>query len=74
MWSLSDLYFLYLQVEIDPAGCSYNPDVELHQEAVAAAVAAENRKLLDKASEGLGFVSLLYDGCAAPRTLGFCHI
>ncbi len=37
-----------LQVEIDPAGCSYNPDVELHQEAVAAAVAAENRKLLDK--------------------------
>ncbi|PSC76643.1 Nop53 (60S ribosomal biogenesis) [Micractinium conductrix] len=35
-------------VEIDPAGCSYNPDVELHQEAVAVAVAAETRKLLDK--------------------------
>jgi hypothetical protein len=35
-------------VEIDPAGCSYNPDPEAHQEAVAAAVAAETRKLLDK--------------------------
>lgn len=35
-------------VEIDPAGCSYNPDPELHQEAVATAVAAETRKLLDK--------------------------
>ncbi|KAL4434252.1 hypothetical protein ABPG75_000693 [Micractinium tetrahymenae] len=35
-------------VEIDPAGCSYNPDCEQHQEAVAVAVAAETRKLLDK--------------------------
>ncbi len=35
-------------VEIDPAGCSYNPDREQHQEAVALAVAAETRKLLDK--------------------------
>lgn len=37
-------------VEIDQAGCSYNPDVELHQEAVAVAVAAETRKLLDRVS------------------------
>lgn len=41
-------------VEIDPAGCSYNPDVELHQEAVATAVAAETRKLLDKVGKGAG--------------------
>ncbi|KAI7842991.1 hypothetical protein COHA_003396 [Chlorella ohadii] len=55
-------------VEIDPAGCSYNPDVELHQEAVAAAVAAENRKLLDKASEGLGFE---LEPVAPPRTVDY---
>ncbi|KAL4860137.1 Ribosome biogenesis protein NOP53 [Chlorella vulgaris] len=35
-------------VEIDPSGCSYNPDPELHQEAVAAAVAAETRKQLNR--------------------------
>lgn len=39
-------------VEIDPAGCSYNPDHEQHQEAVALAVAAETRKLLDKVGRG----------------------
>lgn len=32
-------------VAIDPAGCSYNPDAELHQEAVAQAVASEMQKV-----------------------------
>jgi len=31
-------------VEVDPAGCSYNPDYEHHQDAVAEAVAAEVSK------------------------------
>uniref|UniRef100_A0A7S3QKN9 Ribosome biogenesis protein NOP53 n=1 Tax=Dunaliella tertiolecta TaxID=3047 RepID=A0A7S3QKN9_DUNTE len=35
-------------VEIDMAGCSYNPEEESHQDALAAVVAAENRKLLKK--------------------------
>lgn len=35
-------------VEVDPAGCSYNPDYGLHQDAVAVAVAAENLKLIDR--------------------------
>lgn len=35
-------------VEVDPAGCSYNPDHEQHQDAVAVAVAAENMKLIDR--------------------------
>jgi Nop53 (60S ribosomal biogenesis) len=35
-------------VEVDPAGCSYNPDYEQHQEAVAVAVAVENLKLIDR--------------------------
>lgn len=35
-------------VEVDPAGCSYNPDYEQHQDAVAVAVAAENLKLIDR--------------------------
>jgi hypothetical protein len=35
-------------VEIDPAGCSYNPDRGQHQEAVAAAVAVETKKMLDR--------------------------
>ena len=35
-------------VEVDPAGCSYNPDYEQHQDAVAVAVAAENMKLIDR--------------------------
>lgn len=33
-------------VEIDQPGCSYNPDAELHQDAVAAAVAVEVRKAI----------------------------
>ena len=32
-------------VPIDPAGCSYNPDTELHEEAVAEAVASEMQKV-----------------------------
>ena len=32
-------------VPIDPAGCSYNPDSELHEEAVAEAVASEMQKV-----------------------------
>lgn len=35
-------------VEIDAPGCSVNPDRELHQDAVAVAVAAEMRKVYDK--------------------------
>jgi Nop53 (60S ribosomal biogenesis) len=35
-------------VEVDMPGCSYNPDPELHQEAVAVAVAAEVKKAIDK--------------------------
>lgn len=35
-------------VEVDPAGCSYNPDYEQHQDAVVVAVAAENIKLIDR--------------------------
>lgn len=35
-------------VEIDHPGCSYNPDPELHQEAIAVAVAAEMKKLYDR--------------------------
>mmetsp|Transcript_6152 Transcript_6152/g.17651 ORF Transcript_6152/g.17651 Transcript_6152/m.17651 type:complete len:394 (-) Transcript_6152:215-1396(-) len=35
-------------VEVDAAGCSYNPDAEQHQDAVAAAVAAEVQKALDQ--------------------------
>ena len=38
-------------VEVDQAGCSYNPDHEQHQDAVAAAVATEMQKQLDKAVE-----------------------
>lgn len=34
-------------VEVDAPGCSYNPDFEQHQDAVAAAVAAELRKAID---------------------------
>ena len=37
-------------VEVDPAGCSYNPDPEHHQDAIAGAVAAEMRKQLAKAT------------------------
>ena len=32
-------------VEIDRPGCSYNPDAEQHQDAVAEAVAAEMSKI-----------------------------
>lgn len=35
-------------VEIDHPGCSYNPDYELHQDAIAVAVAAELRKQTDR--------------------------
>lgn len=35
-------------VVVDPAGCSINPDKELHQDAVAEAVAAEMRKSYDR--------------------------
>jgi len=35
-------------VAVDAAGCSYNPDRELHQDAVAEAVAAEMRKIHDR--------------------------
>ncbi len=37
-----------MAVEIDLAGCSYNPDPEQHQDAVAAAVAAEVRKEMER--------------------------
>lgn len=33
-------------VEVDQPGCSYNPDAEQHQDAIAAAVAAEVRKTI----------------------------
>ena len=35
-------------VEVDPGGCSYNPDQVLHQDVVAQAVAAEYLKEIDK--------------------------
>jgi hypothetical protein len=35
-------------VEVDPAGCSYNPDYEQHQDAIAIAVAEENLMLIDR--------------------------
>lgn len=35
-------------VIIDPAGCSINPDRELHQDAIAEAVATEMRKVYDR--------------------------
>lgn len=35
-------------LEIDAPGCSFNPDRELHQDAVAEAVAAEMRKVYDR--------------------------
>ncbi|GAB4816704.1 hypothetical protein N2152v2_003750 [Parachlorella kessleri] len=35
-------------VEIDLPGCSYNPDKEQHQDAIAVAVAAEMQKLYNK--------------------------
>lgn len=38
-------------VEVDAPGCSYNPDRAQHQDAVAAAVAAEVRKGLDRELE-----------------------
>ena len=49
-------------VEIDPAGCSYNPDRELHQDVIAQAVAAEYSKQIDrelqpKVKENRGFSS-----------------
>lgn len=34
-------------VEVDRAGCSYNPEPEAHQDAVAEAVAVEMRKVVD---------------------------
>ena len=38
-------------VEIDAAGCSYNPDVEHHQEAISQAVADEVQRLNRKESQ-----------------------
>ncbi len=38
-------------MEVDAPGCSYNPDRGQHQDAVAAAVAAEVRKGLDRELE-----------------------
>ena len=38
-------------VEVDPAGCSYNPDYEQHQDAIAEAVAVEVSKLIEKELE-----------------------
>lgn len=35
-------------VEIDQAGCSYNPDAELQQDALAELVAIENKKIIKK--------------------------
>ena len=35
-------------VEVDPSGCSYNPDQVLHQDTVAQAVAVEYLKEIDK--------------------------
>jgi hypothetical protein len=35
-------------VEVDPGGCSYNPDHDMHQDVVAEAVAHENLKLIDR--------------------------
>jgi hypothetical protein len=35
-------------VEVDEAGCSYNPDYEHHQDAIAAAVAREVQEQLSK--------------------------
>ena len=36
------------QIDIDLPGCSYNPDPEIHQEAIAVAVAAEMQKIYAK--------------------------
>ena len=38
-------------VEVDAAGCSYNPEFSEHQEALAVAVAHETQKLLDRELE-----------------------
>ncbi|MEW5305253.1 MAG: hypothetical protein WDW38_005704 [Sanguina aurantia] len=38
-------------VEVDQGGCSYNPDKEQHQDALAVLVAAEMRKMLKKELE-----------------------
>jgi hypothetical protein len=35
-------------VEVDPAGCSFNPDYEQHQQAIAISVAMEMQKQLDE--------------------------
>jgi hypothetical protein len=35
-------------VEVDKAGCSYNPDYEHHQDAIAEAVACEMQEQLSK--------------------------
>ena len=48
-------------VEVDAPGCSYNPDFEQHQDAVAAAVAAEVRKAIDNELQPI----------APPRTVDY---
>jgi phage gp29-like protein len=56
-------------VEVDPAGCSYNPDHEHHQDAIAAAVAAEVQKQLDKELEPKVRATGAQGGGTAPREL-----
>ena len=48
-------------VEVDAPGCSYNPDFEQHQDAVASAVAAEVRKAIDNELQPI----------APPRTVDY---
>jgi nucleolar protein 53 len=49
-------------IEIDAPGCSVNPDRELHQDAVAVAVAAEMKKIYDKDLEPTAPLALVdYD-------------
>eukprot|EP00884_Botryococcus_braunii_P022467 jgi/Botrbrau1/8904/Bobra.0148s0019.1 len=49
-------------VEIDGPGCSYNPDPDNHQEALAVAVAAEVRKALDREMAGLHRLTASFPG------------
>jgi hypothetical protein len=48
-------------VEVDAAGCSFNPEPEAHQEALAAVVAAVVKKV------GAGYSTLVSHGLSAGR-------
>ena len=55
-------------VEVEPAGCSYNPDRDHHQEALAAAVAVEVTAQLDRDLEPQ--VCVCVPSCTVQRLCG----